>query len=131
MFRNKQKIVLDKSNEKVIDIKGIFWFFLILSIFVFVHTYKLTEIPFGLNVDEAAVAYDGLCLAQYGGVDRFLNSFPVYFVNWGDEQNAMYTYFKNFFQAFWHIKVYHLFRHPSCINFCRILRSLVGSQNRQ
>lgn len=94
-FRNLGK------NEKLVTIGRGILFILVLFIFLFVHLFKLTEVPFGLNVDEAAAAYDGLCLAQYGGVDRFLNPYPVYFVNWGDGQNAMYTYLNFlFFRCF-------------------------------
>ncbi len=57
----------------------------------FMHLYRLTEVPYGLNVDEAGAAYDALCIARYG-VDRYLNRFPVYFVNFGDGQNALYIY---------------------------------------
>lgn len=57
----------------------------------FMHLYRLTEIPYGLNVDEAGAAYDAFCIANYG-VDRFLNSWPVYFTNYGDGQNALYIY---------------------------------------
>lgn len=57
----------------------------------FMHLYRLTEVPYGLNVDEAGAAYDAFCIANYG-VDRYLNSWPVYFTNYGDGQNALYTY---------------------------------------
>lgn len=58
---------------------------------LFMHLYKLTEVPYGLNVDEASGAYDALNIARYG-VDRYLKSFPVYFTNYGDGQNALYIY---------------------------------------
>ena len=58
---------------------------------VFMHVYKICDIPFGLNVDEAGAAYDALNIARYG-VDRYLNSYPVYFTNYGDGQNALYIY---------------------------------------
>lgn len=63
---------------------------------VFMHTYKICDIPFGLNVDEASAAYDALNIARYG-VDRWLNSYPVYFTNYGDGQNALYIYMTAFF----------------------------------
>ena len=58
---------------------------------LFMHFYKLTEVPYGLNVDEASGAYDALNIARYG-VDRYLKSYPVYFTNYGDGQNALYIY---------------------------------------
>lgn len=87
--------------------------YLLLAIFVFVmgfmHLYRLTMVPYGLNVDEAGAAYDALCITRYG-VDRYLNSWPVYFVNFGDGQNALYIYmlaacFKLFGVSKWTIRL--------------------------
>ncbi len=58
---------------------------------LFLYTYKLDLVPIGLNVDEAGMAYDAYSMAHYG-VDRFLYKNPVYFINYGDGQNALYTY---------------------------------------
>ena len=63
---------------------------------VFTSVYKLGEVPYGLHVDEAGMAYDALSLAKYG-VDRYLNPYPVYFINFGGGQSAMYTYLAAFF----------------------------------
>ena len=71
-----------------------FWWVIIgvaALLVVFMHVYKICDIPFGLNVDEVAAAYDALNIARYG-VDRHLNSYPVYFTNYGDGQNALYIY---------------------------------------
>ncbi len=79
---------MNRKTEKI------FWYlFLAAVIFIiaFLHLYKLTEIPYGLNVDEAGAAYDAFCLETYG-VDRYIKSYPVYFINYGDGQNALYTY---------------------------------------
>ncbi len=62
-----------------------------ILILLFMHLYKLTQVPYGLNVDEASGAYDALNIARYG-VDRHLNSYPVYFTNYADGQNALYIY---------------------------------------
>ena len=80
--------MMQKQKEKYI-----WWLFIGLAalITIFMHTYKLCDIPFGLNVDEAGAAYDALNIARYG-VDRWLNSYPVYFTNYGDGQNALYIY---------------------------------------
>lgn len=64
---------------------------LALIILVFMHFFKMMEVPYGLNVDEVAAAYDAYNIATYG-VDRHLNSYPVYFTNYGDGQNALYIY---------------------------------------
>ena len=37
------------------------------------------------------MAYDALSLSQYG-VDRYLNRFPAYLINYGGGQSAMYAY---------------------------------------
>lgn len=58
---------------------------------LFMHIYKITEIPYGLNVDEASGAYDALNIVNYG-VDRHLKSYPLYFTNYSDGQNALYIY---------------------------------------
>ena len=42
-------------------------------------------------MDEIGAAYDAYCIANFG-VDRWLNSFPLYFTAYGDGQNALLTY---------------------------------------
>lgn len=63
----------------------------VVCLLIFMHTYKLCDIPMGLNVDEAGAAYDALNIVRYG-VDRWLNPYPVYFTNYADGQNALYIY---------------------------------------
>ena len=55
------------------------------------HFYRLGSIPYGLHIDEAGMAYDAFCLANYS-VDRYLNHFPVYLINYGGGQSALYAY---------------------------------------
>lgn len=72
----------------------VFWYLflgIIVATIIFLHLYKLADIPYGLNVDEVGSAYDAYCIETYG-VDRYGKSFPVYFTNYGDGQNALYTY---------------------------------------
>lgn len=64
--------------------------FLIL-IGAFLRLWKLSEFPAGFHVDEAGMAYDAYCLANYG-TDRFLNRYPVYLTNYGGGQSAGYAY---------------------------------------
>lgn len=52
---------------------------------------KFGELPKGLNVDEAGILYDAYCIADYG-TDRFNNAYPVYMINFGGGQSALYTY---------------------------------------
>lgn len=59
--------------------------------FLITRLFNLNEVPFGLHVDEAGMAYDAFALANYG-VDRYLNAYPVYLINFGDGQSALYAY---------------------------------------
>ena len=63
----------------------------LLILFLPVHLFALGEIPEGLILDEAGMAYDAWCLANYG-VDRYLKPFPVYLTNYGGGQSAMYAW---------------------------------------
>ena len=60
-------------------------------VFLVLRLYKLDEVFAGLHVDEAGIQYDAYCIANYH-VDRYLNSFPVYMINYGGGQSALYTY---------------------------------------
>lgn len=69
----------------------IVFFILILLLAFFINIYKLGKVPHGIHIDEAGMTYDAYSIANYG-VDRFLKHFPVYFINFGGGQNALYTY---------------------------------------
>lgn len=86
VFRHEkeQEILISKKVEKIFVIV----FFFLFSFLLFFH---LGSTPYGLHVDEAGMAYDAISLAKYG-VDRFLYHNPVYFINFGGGQNALYTY---------------------------------------
>ena len=81
----------DKTIDNFIDkhYKKILLVFLLL-IFI-TRIYKFGEIPNFIGVDEAGAAYDAYCLSEYG-VDRYLNSFPLYLINFGGGQSALYAY---------------------------------------
>lgn len=68
---------------------------IILAIFlvlVFItRIYKFGETPSFIQVDEAGAAYDAYCLAEYG-IDRYQNSYPLYLINFGGGQSALYAY---------------------------------------
>ncbi len=66
-------------------------FSIILLLAVFLNIFKMGEIPNGIDTDEAGMGYDSYCIANFG-VDRYLNKFPIYFINFGDGQSALYTY---------------------------------------
>jgi len=63
----------------------------IVLLFTVTRLWQLSSLPFGLHIDEAGMAYDAWCLSQYG-VDRYLKSWPVYLMNFGGGQNALYTF---------------------------------------
>ncbi len=64
-------------------------FFCVLT--VFLRFFMLAGLPEGLHVDEAGMAYDAWSLSQFG-VDRYRNSWPVYLINYGGGQSALYCY---------------------------------------
>lgn len=75
-------------------IKKYIWYALgamILVLWAFVHIYRLGQVPTGLHIDEAGMAYDAFCVLNWG-VDRYLNPYPLYFYNLGGGQSAMYVY---------------------------------------
>lgn len=77
-------------------------FVIIIGINLFLHSYRLSSIPHGINVDEMGTGYDAWCIANFG-VDRFLKSFPVYFINYCDGQSALYTYLCAILIKFFHM----------------------------
>lgn len=82
-FYIKAENIINKNYNLII--------FLLFLLIIFTSTYKLGEVPYGLHVDEAGMAYDALSLANFK-VDRFLNKYPVYLINYGGGQSAMYAY---------------------------------------
>ncbi len=63
----------------------------IMGLFALTRLWHLTTLPSGLHIDEASMAYDAWCLAEYG-VDRNLDSFPIYLKNFGGGQSILYAY---------------------------------------
>lgn len=68
-----------------------FYFFFCFLLAVIVRMYKISDIPYGIHIDEAGMCYDAWSLQKYH-VDRWLNSFPVYLINFGDGQSSLYAY---------------------------------------
>lgn len=89
--KNKQIANFNKKFNKFINKYYKYIISTILIILIFTSTYKLGKVPYGLHVDEAGMAYDALSLANFK-VDRFLNKYPVYLINFGGGQSAMYAY---------------------------------------
>lgn len=63
----------------------------IISVTLFIHCFRIGDIPYGINVDEMGMGYDAWCLSHYG-TDRYLNSFPIYLINFSGGQSALYAY---------------------------------------
>lgn len=59
------------------------------------------------------MAYDAWCLSQYG-TDRYLNSYPLYLINFGGGQSALYAYLTAFLFHFFGFKMIFL-RLPSIL----------------
>lgn len=67
-------------------------FFILILLLLFVNiSYKISDLPQGLHVDEAGAFYDAICLSNYG-TDRYLYRLPVYLINFGGGQSALYAY---------------------------------------
>lgn len=81
---------LIKSN-KLIEKYGDIFFVIILLIFCITIGFKVGSVPAGLHVDEAGALYDAICFSKYG-VDRYLYKLPVYLINFGGGQSALYAY---------------------------------------
>lgn len=90
----KKSEIINKISDKIITFFNKYYKILIGLLFVltfFTSFFKIGEVPYGMHVDEAGMAYDALSISRYG-VDRYLNKFPVYLINYGGGQSAMYAY---------------------------------------
>lgn len=82
---NYQKIINFINKHYKILISFIFLLVLITTF------YHFGILPDGIHVDEAGMFYDALSISKYG-VDRYLNHYPIYLINYGGGQSAMYAY---------------------------------------
>lgn len=87
-----------KRHEETISMKrekiDIIYYIVLGILFLIcigIHFYKITEIPFGIHVDELGMGYDAWSLSHYG-VDRYLIPYPAYLNNFGGGQSALYAY---------------------------------------
>lgn len=71
-------------------------FIIILTIGILVRVVEIGNIPKGLHIDEAGMAYDSYCIAKYG-TDRYGEEHPLYFTNFGQGQSALCTYITSIF----------------------------------
>ena len=85
------------------------WEYLILlvlaGLFVFTRVYRILDLPKGIHIDEAGMAYDAWCLSQFG-YDRHFITWPLYLKNFGGGQSSLYAFLcAGLFKLFG----YHLF----------------------
>lgn len=66
-------------------------FFAVLLIGILARGYRFADLPYGLNQDEASLAYDAYADITYG-TDRNGDHNPIYAVGWGSGQNMGYNY---------------------------------------
>ena len=89
------KVWMKRAGElyQKFDEKKYYWivFGILTAVFLFTRLYELGQIPRGIHVDEAGMAFDALGLANYG-VDRWLKHLPVYLTNYDSGQSALYAY---------------------------------------
>jgi len=95
-----QKYIHEKKNIKNNFIEKLDHFcnkhykkiWILFSIIIFFTViFKFGELPTYIGVDEAGMAYDAYCIANYG-VDRYLNSYPLYLTNFGGGQSVLFSY---------------------------------------
>ena len=71
-----------RTSPGISDATTYFIFALIMIAACLLRLYKLGDIPYGLQQDEASIGYDAFCLANYG-IDRNGYHWPVYPITWG------------------------------------------------
>lgn len=95
-----------------------YFFIIVFSIFSISILYKLSSIPKGLHIDEAGAYYDAICLSKFG-TDRYMNKLPVYLINFGGGQSALYAYFAAII-----IKILGV--HITCFRLPAVILSLIA-----
>lgn len=69
-------------------------FLIVIILFIIgisVRVFLISDIPNGLNQDEASIGYDAFSIMTTGQ-DRAGNSYPIHLKSWGSGQNALYAY---------------------------------------
>lgn len=87
VFKDKKNTLNEKTGFNKYNIL----FIAILIIFIFTRLYHLTDVPYGMHVDEAAMYYNAYSLAE-ANVDRYQNIMPIYPINFNGGQSPMYSY---------------------------------------
>ncbi len=71
-----------KNGHYLSDGPAAIIFILIMVLASFLRLYKLGDVPFGLQQDEASIGYDAYTLATFG-IDRNGYHWPIYPITWG------------------------------------------------
>lgn len=77
-----------KTHTKQIQLA---WLAGLIALFGITRLWQLGTLPLGVHIDEAGMAYDAWCLANFG-VDRHLKSWPVYLNNFYSGQSSLYAF---------------------------------------
>jgi 4-amino-4-deoxy-L-arabinose transferase-like glycosyltransferase len=80
-----------KSIKSVVQKKYYLIVFSLLVIGFSVRLIGISNLPSGLNQDEASIGYEAYSIMKTG-MDRNGNSYPVHLESWGSGQNALYAY---------------------------------------
>ena len=80
-----------KKIENLIEEKYKIIVLIILIVGILLRFVAIDKVPIGIHVDEAGMAYDAYCIANYG-TDRYDNPNPIYMINYGGGQSSLYTY---------------------------------------
>lgn len=76
-------------------------FLILLLTTIFTRFNKIDILLNGLHVDEVGMGYDAFCIANYG-VDRYLNKFPIYMINFGRWSKCfIYIFICLFYKNIW------------------------------
>lgn len=93
--KEKKENTIENKKENKIDsfcnkhykmIWGIFMIIIFITVI-----YRFGELPTYIGVDEAGMAYDAMGISEYG-VDRYLNSYPLYLTSFGSGQSILCGY---------------------------------------
>lgn len=77
-----------------------FFLFFLFVVGVAVRVIGISDIPGGLNQDEASIGYEAFSILQ-DGLDRNGMKYPVHLIAWGNGQNALYAYLSIPFIKIW------------------------------
>lgn len=87
-MRNKPQIGLYKeASDRTYSV----FLAAFLLLFAFLLVFHVNKNPVPYHTDEAGMAYDAKNLASFG-TDRWGYHYPVYFINYGGGQSALYMY---------------------------------------